>query len=380
MKLLTLLALLFLGISEAGGAPLGAADEKFREGERFFNAGNYGKALASYQESFSLESSPNTHYKVALCYEFMKKYASAYIAYDRTAREAKDRSKKEPRFLATVQDARRQAERLDSLVPRLKLLLPKDIPQDTKLRIDDEEMSIAVSALPLDPGEHRIVIEGPQVKSLYQKVVMKVEENLTLPLNPEVIPTATLILSFPSKPAGLAVWLDDQPLPPERLENRSYVEAGRPVKVVATAPGLAPFEWKRTLSAKEVRNVRVDFSPLLGTPRWAFALAAVGTAVALGVGIGFGVEAKQTVEAEKVRGMNEPLLYDAAAYKQAGNQQLIANIGFGVAGATGIASIVLAFTTRWRSEPSSKSMTALRLAPTIQTTARSSMLIMEGTF
>lgn len=368
---IALLTLLGAG-TLAWAAPPGASLAKFNEGIHAFSTGHYEAALAAFQASFALEPSPNTRFKIARCYLALGQIGSAYTQFRRSAQDADDRLKAthEGRYAATRNAASAEAASLESRVPRLTLALASDVPADLKLILDGSEVPRAAwgLALEVDPGSHAVVVVGRRVQRGEHTVTLQAGERRRLDVQVHRLATASISLTYQGKPAGLAVYLDGQPLPADQLEARQYIDIGKHV-IVATAPGHSRFSWKQTLADGEARRVTVALSPQTGTPKAAFVTVALATVAAVAAGVGFGVKARLADNEQQGLPVEDRSLMVREGIRTDG---LTANIAFGVGGALGLTATILAFTTQWRSNESSKSTSptgAFSIAPWTSSTA-----------
>lgn len=336
--------------SSALAAPTNAtaADVQFRRGSQAFAAKKFDEALAAFQASQELEPSPNTRFKIAQCYLLLKKTASAYVNYRRAASEAEGRLKAthEQRYDLTRKAAILEAGALESQVPRLTLAVPSDVPEGFRVSLDTTEIPRGAwgIAVETDPGTYTLLTQGPRVKPHKQTVQLQPGQQLRVDIPLQRVATATLILSFKTKPIGLAVYLDDKPLPFEQFESPNYLDVGKH-KVRASAPGYADFTWSRALFDGDSKTVEVALSPATGTPKWVFFSIGAAALATAAVGIGFGAKAQSASSDE----LAKPIIERTEQARDAIRTDATAStIAFSVAGAFGVTAAVLAFTTRWR--------------------------------
>jgi hypothetical protein len=133
------------------------AEALFAEGRRLMVAGDYAKACPTLANSEALDPAPGTALNLALCYEKMGKFASAWAAY-RTAQATAETAHQSDRALV----ARKKAVQLESKVSRLTVTVPTPSPG---LQVTcDGEIVQAPSwgiALPKDGGAHTIEARAP---------------------------------------------------------------------------------------------------------------------------------------------------------------------------------------------------------------------------
>lgn len=136
-----------------------AADVLFREGRAAVKRGDFAAACPKFAESQRLDPAAGTLLNLAECEEQIGQLARAWEHY-RTAmdqfRPGDDR----------LPIARKEWEAVDKRVPRLTIKLAPGAPDGAKVTRDGLELegaSLGV-ALPVDPGEHEIVVSAPRHK------------------------------------------------------------------------------------------------------------------------------------------------------------------------------------------------------------------------
>lgn len=350
-----------LWLTSAMAAPPGAALRKFEEGSKDFSAGHYEQALKAFQASMELEPSPNTRFKIAKCFVALGKTASAYTSFKRAAQEAQDRvnATGEKRFLPTRDAALIEAAALESKVPKLTLVVPSDVPEGFVLSLDGSPLpqSLWALAVETDPGSHQIVAEGPRLKRYSLTLQLHQGEFRRIDIPFVRVATATLRLVFVSKPAGLAVSLDKQPVSPEQFDRPQFVDIG-PHRLVVSAPGYRAFVWNRTLQDNETVAVSVALEASLagsGVPKVAVFVVGGAALAALAVGIGFGVKAQSAANEQAAL---DPLRRSLMIQDSVRTDAILANVLFGVSGALGVTTGVLAAMARWRTPSSERTQTA----------------------
>lgn len=344
-----LLAVLSAGSALA--APPGAALKKFEEGSRLFAANNPTEALRAFQASLELEPSPNTLFKIAKCYLALERTASAYTTFRRAAKEAQDRIKAtgEQRFAPTQAAAEAEVAQLESVVPRLTLALPAEIPGQVSISVDGGLLTPAVwgSAIEIDPGPHRLTAIGPLITPYESSFEVKPSETKRIEVPLVRRPTGTILLRFAKQPVGLSAVIDAQQVPPDQVPIPITLGVGLH-KVVVSAPGFVDAYFERTLHDQESVIIQVDLFPAprpRGIPKTAF-LAVTGCAVGVAlIGAGFGAKAQLT--ANDQTSLLVPLR-DPSLRNEVRTEATIANVTFGVSGTLALVALSLAIVTRWR--------------------------------
>jgi tetratricopeptide (TPR) repeat protein len=133
------------------------ADTLFTEGNTLAAAGKYDEACPKLAESQRLEPAVGTQFNLADCYEHLGRTATAHALFVDVGRIARAAGKFERERVAK--------ERATALLPRLahlRLVVSAPAPG---IDISVDDASIArdrwSSAIPIDPGAHRIVATAP---------------------------------------------------------------------------------------------------------------------------------------------------------------------------------------------------------------------------
>ncbi len=345
----------------AGAASETAALKHFEEGKKYYDAGEFELALASFQASLALLPSPNSRLYIGRCYRTLGKPASAYTSLRRAMREASDRLEAtgEKRYTATRDVAAAEANELEPKVPRLMLRVPADLPPDFKLTLDGAEVPKEAwgTAVETDPGRHAITATAARHRPIEQSFELALGEQKTLDVKLARVPTATLSLSFPSRPAGLSVRVDRVAVDPSAVDRECEVDVGAH-SVAVQAPGYDDFEWQGVLADHESRKVEVRLVPTAlpaartaGTPKWVtLGVGAVGV-VSLGVASVFAFQARSASNAEQAK---DPLERDPAEQGRIRSASTRANVLFVTGGVLVVGAGVLAFVTKWHDDEAPK--------------------------
>lgn len=149
------LALLFT-VSNAR-ADKAAADEKYADGLKRKETGNFREACPLFAESYQLDPTPGTLLTLADCEENLGRIATAMAHYAEYLRIAPSSQIKPIKF------ARERSEALTNVVPTLEINLVPNAPKDTVVTRDGETLDFASLgiAIPVDPGEHIITARAP---------------------------------------------------------------------------------------------------------------------------------------------------------------------------------------------------------------------------
>ncbi len=159
----------FFGASafaQASGAEKAAADALFDDAKKLMKADKYAEACPKLEESYKLSQRLGTLLNLATCHEKAGKTASAWAEFKEAVALAKKEKSSEREKLA-----RKSADSLESKLARLEIVLPADA-KDWSVELDGTSLGGAAlgTALPIDPGAHRVKVSGPGKKPFEQEV------------------------------------------------------------------------------------------------------------------------------------------------------------------------------------------------------------------
>lgn len=163
--LVSVVALASLGSSRAladvSAADSAMAQALFDEGRQLYEAHKTAEACARFAQSQKLEPKLGTLLNLAQCHEDIGKIASAWVEFGSAATQARREQQKDRADYA--------AERVEALRQRLSRVtfhVSAPVP-GMKVEIDGEafDPDVAGAGLPLDPGDHAIVVSAPGRKS-----------------------------------------------------------------------------------------------------------------------------------------------------------------------------------------------------------------------
>jgi hypothetical protein len=179
--------LLVAGTAEAAAGPDPArADALFEEGKARLAAGDWAGACLSFRQSLELDVSVSTLVKIARCEEHDGRLASALLEYRRAEehnRALTQNVERQRELGAVIESAIKE---LEPRVPRLDLdVSPK--PSGIEVTIDGKPVSAALDApLPLDPGEHEVVVRAPGHRE--QRLVVSASPGTVRELDVRLVP------------------------------------------------------------------------------------------------------------------------------------------------------------------------------------------------
>lgn len=121
----------------------------FRDGERAFSHDDYLEALRLFRAAYDAAPHPTVRFHVAMCLERLGRLRDAWSELTEVAATAGLTD-------AQRRDATRQVERLRSLLVTLRV---DGEPAGASVRVDDAPMCTLPCEVPVDPGDHEVVIE-----------------------------------------------------------------------------------------------------------------------------------------------------------------------------------------------------------------------------
>ena len=129
----------------------------FDDGRRLLSEGKVDEACAKLAQSYALEPVLGTLLNVAVCHDKQGKTATAWTEFN-TAVDMATKAK-EP---ARLKFATEQVKALSARLARLTVAAPGAGPS-VSVRVDGRELGAAAlgTAMPLDPGEHRVEVTAP---------------------------------------------------------------------------------------------------------------------------------------------------------------------------------------------------------------------------
>lgn len=171
--------------AQAMAQDVAAAEALFNKGVADMTAGRYEKACPALAESQRLDPRPGTLFTLAECHAKGGKIATALTVYEDYQRSvASQRPAVRAKHGARLKMALAQIDKLRPEIPSLTLALPPSPPSGTRVRRDGTELSAAALgiALPVDPGEHVVVVESPGRRAWEQRITLARGDKKTVEL------------------------------------------------------------------------------------------------------------------------------------------------------------------------------------------------------
>jgi len=141
-----------------------AAEALFGEAMELMKAKHYAEACPKLAESQRLDPGIGTQFRLATCYEYQGKLASAWANFLEVASLATASGQHERARAAT-----RRATLLEPRLPRLRIMVPAAA-RTAGLEITRDGVVVGEAqwflAVPVDPGDHRVEATAPQKRAL----------------------------------------------------------------------------------------------------------------------------------------------------------------------------------------------------------------------
>jgi len=146
----------------ANAEPSPAAEALFREGQTLLDAGQVHEACAKLEESLRLDPALGTLLNLAVCHEREGRTATAWAEHSQAAaRAARNQQPEREKF------ALEHARALEARLSRIALIVSAPLP-DLSISLDEKPIGAQAwdVAIPVDPGEHTIVVSAPNKRTL----------------------------------------------------------------------------------------------------------------------------------------------------------------------------------------------------------------------
>lgn len=173
-----------VGAAEASAPEISVARRLFDEGKAAEDAGRFREAAEKFRKAVAIKDTPGMRFHLARCEEEQGAFVEALLEYDR-ARELIEGGVKAVDVEKLLPEAR---ERVRAKLSQLTLRLPDGI-QSAEVVLDDKLLSDSVigSALPVNPGNHRVRASAAGRQSYTAEVVLTQGESkqIVIELPPE---------------------------------------------------------------------------------------------------------------------------------------------------------------------------------------------------
>ena len=221
-----------LGVSDAERA---VARQLFHEGADLQRAGKFADALDKFQKAESAYSAPTNVLRIAECHAALGQLVESAESY-RAALRMTIPPGSPAAFQAAVDQAKTELAQVEPRVPKLIVAVTPPGAAGVDIQIDNQHVSAALvgEAIPLDPGEHHVIVSAPGYVNVEQIAVLK--EHDTTSVSAALRPVAALppppmpVRTAPAQPAPLP------PPPPPPSPGPTTDPPPNPT----TAPGVPP--------------------------------------------------------------------------------------------------------------------------------------------
>lgn len=187
-----LTALCAAGPAAAQNADLAQAKKWFNEAAAADKKGDCRTAVELYRKALAVKETPQLHLRVGTCQDKLGDLAGAEASYEKAVARAEQAGAKD-----ALDVAKEELEKIRPRVPRVTFTMTAP-PADLALQLDGQALAASSleTALPLNPGEHRVVAESG--KARFDKGFTLAErERITIPID---LPGATSAAPQPVAP------------------------------------------------------------------------------------------------------------------------------------------------------------------------------------
>ena len=157
--------------ARAQSSDVALAEALFQDGRRLMLSQKYDEACPKFEESYRLVKKLGTLLNLGTCHDKQGKTASAWGELTEAVTLAKEAGEKQ-----RVEYARKLVEDLEKRLSKLVVEVPQ-APAEAEVRVDDAPIGRAAwgTPIPLDPGEHLVVLRAPGFESWEKRVTIASE-------------------------------------------------------------------------------------------------------------------------------------------------------------------------------------------------------------
>jgi hypothetical protein len=258
-----------------------AAQALFEQGRALMASGEFEQACPKLEESQRLAPGLGTSFNLADCYSHVGRPASAWSLFRDVEAQAKLASQ-----VARMQVARRRADELEPLLPRLVVRVR---PRSGELDVRRDGVPIGSAqwdtALPVDVGAHVISAAAPG-KRAWRAIVQVVRpgEVITV-LVPDLEPEPGSSSHLPGSPS-VPPWLDRAPAPRARSRTAAVVCGAAGLALLAASGASVALARARYHDASPCSGAVCYTEQAVTQRRHALVLGNIGTGLAIAGGVG----------------------------------------------------------------------------------------------
>jgi hypothetical protein len=262
---------------------LARAKVHFQQGVALYNDGNFGAALAEFDEAYRLHPTPGVLYNIGLTQKSLFRYSEAIDSLERYLRDS------------TGLAPERRAE-VQQLVNEMKALLAdvtvEVTPPGANITVDGRTAGQAPLAKPLGlaAGSHTIEASADGFQSLKKELLVTAGVAVAVKLALVAIPKSGKVHITATAPDAM-VFIDGKPFGMAPVDAE-LAAGGHTLEV--TSPRHDPSRQELVIAAGQARDVPVTLTAIIPKKRWyeqwyvwtPIAAVVAGTAIGLGVGLG----------------------------------------------------------------------------------------------
>lgn len=285
------------------------AQDLYVSGRDRFRAKDFPGALDDFRRSLDLVDSPNTRMYLGRALRRLHRLPEAFATLERAASDAERRAVTEPRYAATRESARAEADEIRGDIALLTVRLPH-LPPGASLRVGGAEVPPTAIGFPLPfaPGEVVVEFDAPGYAPAREILILAPGGDERVELTPRAERSAPLVEAVavigepprPSTPAQAPVRRAEPPRPwsTTRVLGVTALSAGVATVVTGVVFGALAWSEYETLSPlpQQERDqalvTRGEFHRDLAN-----VLLASGSAIALGGLVLFWLSGRSTSDA-----------------------------------------------------------------------------------
>jgi tetratricopeptide (TPR) repeat protein len=161
------------------------AQDLYVSGRDRFRAKDFPGALDDFRRSLDLVDSPNTRMYLGRALRRLRRLPEAFATFERAASDAERRAVTEPRYAATRESARAEADEIRGDIALLTVRLPH-LPPGASIRVAGAEVPVTAIGYPLPfaPGEVIVEFDAPGYAPAREILILAPGGNEVVDLTP----------------------------------------------------------------------------------------------------------------------------------------------------------------------------------------------------
>jgi hypothetical protein len=212
------------GVSPAAATPVQReqAQRLFLRGKELFGQRKFEPALAEFNASLDVVTSPNTRLYVGRCLRELNRIVPAYVDFERTEVEARE----DPRYAKTAEAAHDERTALEPKLGFLQIDVEHAAPATTlKVAGDEVPRGGWNEAVPVLPGSADVVVETPGHAPVTRTMTLSAGEKKQLTLDASADTPAVPVVDA-SQPARAAEPPSSNGPSKQTLRTAAYIAGG----------------------------------------------------------------------------------------------------------------------------------------------------------